>query len=352
MSASRLGAQPRVGAVDGHGHRHARGAGDGVAFPISLWSTRCAGGLLARTTGGGAALLAARRADGGSPAREAGVLGRRRRPRRRRGGCPSSGAPFCLASRRSKQTVRAEAKCGYSKLPSGARGVGSEGCLLPTGGLPDKYGLVCLDTLARFLALWIRSLSRADVASFCKMDAAKAFLDANHLVMDVIVVTMVVAALHRNYLHKAFTIGAGCFALSKVCEPTTLQYAAFALVAYFVPPLLSPIYKKQPETGAVFVTGADSGMGEATVLHLCKKRLRPSLRRMFFNRIGKEAEDAARRGAREEAQGRRPQRLRRRLGRKGGARSRKGFAGERYGPRRRRPVRGHGLQRPRRVHSH
>ena len=102
------------------------------------------------------------------------------------------------------------------------------------------------------------------------MDAVKAFLDANHLVMDVIVVTMVVAALHRNYLHKAFTIGAGCVALSKVCEPTTLQYAAFALAAYFVPPLLSPTYKKQPETGAVFVTGADSGMGEATVLHLCK----------------------------------------------------------------------------------
>ena len=102
------------------------------------------------------------------------------------------------------------------------------------------------------------------------MDAIKAFLDANHLIMDVVVVTLVVAALHRNYLHKAFTIGAGCFALSKVCEPTTLQYAAFALVAYFVPPLISPIYKKQPETGAVFVTGADSGMGEATVLHLCK----------------------------------------------------------------------------------
>ena len=102
------------------------------------------------------------------------------------------------------------------------------------------------------------------------MEAAKAFLDANHLIMDVVVVTLVVAALHRNYLHKASTIGAGCVALSKVCEPTTLQYAAFALVAYFVPPLLSPIYKKQPETGAVFVTGADSGMGEATVLHLCK----------------------------------------------------------------------------------
>ena len=102
------------------------------------------------------------------------------------------------------------------------------------------------------------------------MDAAKAFLDANHLIMDVVVVTLVVGALHRNYLHKAFTIGAGCFVLSKVCAPTTLQYVAFSLVAYFVPPLLSPTYKKQPETGAVFVTGADSGMGEATVLHLCK----------------------------------------------------------------------------------
>ena len=75
------------------------------------------------------------------------------------------------------------------------------------------------------------------------MDAIKDFLDANHLIMDVVVVTLVVAALHRNYLHKAFTIGAGCFALSKVCEPSTTAYVTFALVAYFVPPLLSPIYK-------------------------------------------------------------------------------------------------------------
>lgn len=102
------------------------------------------------------------------------------------------------------------------------------------------------------------------------MDSIKAFLEANHVIMDVCVVTCVMAALHRNYLHKAATIGAGCFALSKICAPTATMYALFALVAYFVPPFFSPVFKKQPETGAVFVTGADSGMGEATVLHLCR----------------------------------------------------------------------------------
>ena len=65
-----LGAQPRVGAVDGHGHRHARGAGDGVAFTsIAVVDAR----RPEHDRWRGCSLLAARRADGGSPAREAGA---------------------------------------------------------------------------------------------------------------------------------------------------------------------------------------------------------------------------------------------------------------------------------------
>ena len=93
---ARLGAQPRVGAVDGHGHRHARGAGDGVAFTsIAVVDARRPEDDRWRWGFGPfsprAARIAQRVSRGGS-------AGRRRRPRRRRGGCPSGGAPFCPAS--------------------------------------------------------------------------------------------------------------------------------------------------------------------------------------------------------------------------------------------------------------
>lgn len=105
------------------------------------------------------------------------------------------------------------------------------------------------------------------------MDVLYPFLQQHHLAVDVCVVTVVVAALHRNYVHRFFTIGAGCYALTLVTgagAPTWL-WLALALVAHAQPAWLSPAHKKQPETGAIFVTGADSGMGEATVLHLCKE---------------------------------------------------------------------------------
>ena len=67
-----LGPQPRVGAVDGHGHRHARGAGDGVAISnIAVVDARRPEDD--RWRWGFGSLLAACRADGGSPAREAGA---------------------------------------------------------------------------------------------------------------------------------------------------------------------------------------------------------------------------------------------------------------------------------------
>ncbi|KAH8058497.1 hypothetical protein JL721_9520 [Aureococcus anophagefferens] len=75
------------------------------------------------------------------------------------------------------------------------------------------------------------------------MDVLYPFLQQHHLAVDVCVVTVVVAALHRNYVHRFFTIGAGCSGAGPRVAVARAQ--------------------KQPETGAIFVTGADSGMGEA-----------------------------------------------------------------------------------------
>jgi len=102
---------------------------------------------------------------------------------------------------------------------------------------------------------------------------AWALLDEYHLVVDCIVVTILVAALHRNYVHRIVTIAGGCCALAHV-SPAPVPawgYAVLAAVAHAQPAWLSKVHKKQPETGAIFVTGADSGMGEATVLHLCRE---------------------------------------------------------------------------------
>ena len=115
-------------------------------------------------------------------------------------------------------------------------------------------------------------------------------------IMDTIVVTMVVAALHRNYLHKAFTIGAGCFALSKVCAADdALQYAPVRARGLFrARPCSHPSTRssRRPALG-LFPAGADSGMGEATVLHLCDVRLRARLHRAALAGVGKEAPGAS-----------------------------------------------------------
>ena len=104
------------------------------------------------------------------------------------------------------------------------------------------------------------------------MEAFKAFMAEYHIVCDVVVVTVLVAALHRNYVHRFVSIGIGCRVLTLVAPAGVPAYAwvALAVVAHAQPAWLSKAFKSQPETGAVFVTGADSGMGEATVLHLCE----------------------------------------------------------------------------------
>jgi hypothetical protein len=66
------------------------------------------------------------------------------------------------------------------------------------------------------------------------MDAVWSFLQDHHLVCDVFVVTVVVAALHRNYVHRFATIGLGCLALSYVAGegyPNRLLSVLLVLVA-------------------------------------------------------------------------------------------------------------------------
>ena len=92
------------------------------------------------------------------------------------------------------------------------------------------------------------------------MDVLYPFLQQHHLAVDVCVVTVVVAALHRNYVHRFFTIGAGCYALTLVTgagAPTWL-WLALAVVAHAQPAWLSPSHNIQPETVAMLVTGWDS----------------------------------------------------------------------------------------------
>mmetsp|Transcript_22897 Transcript_22897/g.68736 ORF Transcript_22897/g.68736 Transcript_22897/m.68736 type:complete len:424 (-) Transcript_22897:69-1340(-) len=103
------------------------------------------------------------------------------------------------------------------------------------------------------------------------VDACMAFLDEWHLVMDVVVVTILIAALHRNYVHRFVTIATGCYLFTLAGPVPPYAWVLLAVVAHAQPAWLNRRYhKKQPETGAVFVTGADSGMGEATVLELCR----------------------------------------------------------------------------------
>ena len=137
-----LGPQPRVGAVDGHGHRHARGAGDGVALTsIAVVDAR-------RPEDDGrrwGSLLAARRADGGSPTREAGAQVVVAAHDDGEEEAPAAAPHFALLRSRLKQTVNADVGC--SKLRA-VRGEGSEGCLLATGDLRMiRSGLEGLDTL-------------------------------------------------------------------------------------------------------------------------------------------------------------------------------------------------------------
>ena len=100
------------------------------------------------------------------------------------------------------------------------------------------------------------------------------FLDEHHLLLDCCAVAVVVGALHRNWLHRIAVIGAATLAMgmvpSKASSPWWMQLA-LAIVVFFQPPWANRAWSSpQPEIGSVFVTGADSGMGEATVLHLTK----------------------------------------------------------------------------------
>ena len=58
---------------------------------------------------------------------------------------------------------------------------------------------------------------------------AWALLDEYHLVVDCIVVTILVAALHRNYVHRIVTIAGGCCALAHVSPAPAPRRAEIVL---------------------------------------------------------------------------------------------------------------------------
>lgn len=104
---------------------------------------------------------------------------------------------------------------------------------------------------------------------------AIAWLDQHHLTCDVVALSIFFSTFYRNWFWRAVCIAASYVAFVVVpgAEPLPAwAFAILALVMLNVPPLrLFSIFRDQPETGCVFVTGADSGMGEATVLHLSTK---------------------------------------------------------------------------------
>lgn len=102
-----------------------------------------------------------------------------------------------------------------------------------------------------------------------------AWLNQHHLTCDVVALTVLLAGFYRNWLWRAVCIGASVVACALVPgaeQLPTWLFVVFAAVVFSVPPLRHFAYfRDQPEKGCVFVTGADSGMGEATVLHLSTK---------------------------------------------------------------------------------
>lgn len=104
--------------------------------------------------------------------------------------------------------------------------------------------------------------------------AALAWLDQHHLTVDVVALSILFATFYRNWLWRVVCIAGSVAAFIAVPGaelPPTWGLALLALVILNMPPLrLFSIFREQPESGCVFVTGADSGMGEATVLHLSK----------------------------------------------------------------------------------
>lgn len=98
------------------------------------------------------------------------------------------------------------------------------------------------------------------------------WLDEHHITCDVVALSLLAASCYRNWFWRVVCIGASAAALSVVPGVSGLpNYARVALAGaiLLVPPLkIFDYFRDQPEEGCVFVTGADSGMGEATVLHL------------------------------------------------------------------------------------
>jgi NAD(P)-dependent dehydrogenase (short-subunit alcohol dehydrogenase family) len=105
-------------------------------------------------------------------------------------------------------------------------------------------------------------------------ESVLAWLDQHHLQCDVIALSILAATVYRNWLWRVVCIGASYAAFVAVpgVEPLPMWgFALLALALHNVPALrLFPYFREQPEKGCVFITGADSGMGEATVLHLSK----------------------------------------------------------------------------------
>jgi len=102
-----------------------------------------------------------------------------------------------------------------------------------------------------------------------------AWLDAHHLTLDVIALSILIATLYKNWFWRALCVAASYKALGAVPGAEVLPawgFAVLAVVIMNIPPLrFYACFRAQPEEGCVFVTGADSGMGEATVLLLSTK---------------------------------------------------------------------------------
>jgi hypothetical protein len=110
--------------------------------------------------------------------------------------------------------------------------------------------------------------------------ALAAFADAHHVTADVLLAGVICASVFRNWLWRAASCAVSLAVLASGLVPHTtpapLWAAALSLVACLAVPTfaLFGIRPDQAEKGSVFVTGCDSGMGEATAVELCGRGYR------------------------------------------------------------------------------
>ena len=112
------------------------------------------------------------------------------------------------------------------------------------------------------------------------------WLDLYHFTLDIVVITLVVAGQYDNHLWRILCTVLSYLLLEVLLPIPSLAWylwPVFALAIMKMPHLR----RRQPFRGCVLVTGCDSGMGQATVVHLAvqNQKLKKRNKKSSFDRI-------------------------------------------------------------------